>query len=556
MSAVLEAKHVGLRVAEARQRLALTQKNFAERVGVPLWTLDRIESGATDAANHLSRIADVTGLPEAWFGGVSRSAPAPTAAPLQMPGLVSRLRSYPAAGRDLVLGSIAVLVLVRFFTEVIHVIPRAANFVDIPIFGVLALAALIRPRGDASRRSSYMPLAVPATLFIGVALIATLLNLSRVQPGPVCVFLYGFIAPFGVYAAVYRLWPAGQALAMSRLLVGLGIIQLVIVFFLDVPRFVRGHNPDLISGTFGTNQYQLVFFSLVLIGLLAGISTFERGRLAARFGPLLSVLILATVFLAQYRALLATTFLTVLFIGLLLGLRGRGIVTGFFVGLAFVLTLLFVAEKYPSLRFGTTVSTLTRDPGFYASKKLRTANNVLRLYSDTPRFIVTGTGPGTFSSRGWQTFANAGSTSRSNVQGRYIRASTGGGHYHTDVSDKYVTATYQQGAVVQGSRAVYSPYSDYLSLLAEVGIFGFLTILFIYLRALVRSARLTLRLTAKAWLGDPLPALAIASTVGLFVLMQMAVLDNWLEVTRLSFLTWALLAVTLRELDARRSDFA
>jgi len=551
LSASSVASPVGLRVAEARRAIGLSQKHFAERVGITLWMLDRIESGVADAAPLIHKIAAATDRPHAWFSTSTVSAPA--SAPVQA-HFVSRLRSHVTSGRDLVLASISVLVLIRFFTEVVPVIPRAANFIDIPIFGALACAALMRPRPDVSRRSSYMSLAFPATLFIGIALIATLVNFSRVQPGPVGVFLYGFLAPFGIYAAVYRLWPAGQALAMSRLLVGLGIAQLAVVFFVDLPHFVRDHNPDLISGTFGTNQYQLVFFSLVLIGLLAGIVTFEKGRVAARFGPLLSVLILATVFLAQYRALLPTTFLTVLFVGLLLGIRGRAIVTTFFVGLACVVTLLFVAQKYPNLRFGPAISTFTRNPGYYASRKLHTATNVLRLYSDTPRFILTGTGPGTFSSRGWQTFANAGSRSRSNVQGRYVRLLTGGGHYHTDVSDKYVTSTYHPSAVVQGSRAVYSPYSDYLSLLAEVGIFGFLIILFIYVRALVRSAQLTLRLTAKPRLGDPLPALAIASTVGFFVLMQMAVLDDWLEVTRLSFLTWGLLAVTQRELDARRSD--
>jgi DNA-binding XRE family transcriptional regulator len=554
MSAVVEVGSVGQRIAQARRGLGLTQKNFAERVGISLWMLDRIESGAADAANHLSNIARVTGRSEASFGRVATYGGPSTGESRLMAASVSSFRIHPVPGRDLVLGSIAVLVLIRFLTEVVHVIPRALNFVDIPILGALAFAALLRPRRDPPRQPSYMRLAMPATLFVAIGVVATVSNLSRVEPGPAGVFLYSFLAPFAVYAAVYRLWPAGQALTMSRLLVGLGLAQLAVVFVLDVPRFVRDHNPDLISGTFGTNQYQLVFFLLVLTGLLAGVFTFEKRRFAARFAPLLSVLILVTVFLAQYRALLATTFLTVLFLGLLLGVRGRGIVTGAFVGLAFVSALLLVTQKYPNLRFGPTVSTLTRNPGFYVSKKLHTASNVLRLYSDTPRFMVTGTGPGTFSSRGWQTFANAGSTSRSNVQGRYVRAFTGDGHYHTDVSDKYVTSTYHPAAVVQGSRALFSPYSDYLSLLAEVGVFGFLTILLVYARALVRSTRLTLRLTTTSYAGDPLPALAIASTVGLFVLVQMAILDNWLEVTRLTFLTWALLAVTHREMDARRSD--
>ena len=51
--------------------------------------------------------------------------------------------------------------------------------------------------------------------------------------------------------------------------------------------------------------------------------------------------------------------------------------------------------------------------------------------------------------------------------------------------------------------------------------------------------------------GDPLPALLLATTIAFFVLLQLAALDNWLEVTRITFLSWALLAVVTRESDAR-----
>src|SRR3712207_7413413 len=41
--------------------------------------------------------------------------------------------------------------------------------------------------------------------------------------------------------------------------------------------------------------------------------------------------------------------------------------------------------------------------------------------------------------------------------------------------------------------------------------------------------------------GDPLPALLCASTVAFFVLLQMALLENWFEVTRITFLSWIIL---------------
>src|SRR5205085_46988 len=171
---------------------------------------------------------------------------------------------------------------------------------------------------------------------------------------PMLVFIYGFLAPVGVYAAVYRLWPVGNVISLSRLLVALGVIQLVVVFTIDLRRFIsRGHNPDLISGTFGTNAYQLVFFLLIVMGVLAGIFACEPGRLAARLAPVLFVLILATVFLAQYRALLVTTAVTALVIAFLLGPHARGIVAAVLIIASLVLTLRYVSSRFPQLKFAS-----------------------------------------------------------------------------------------------------------------------------------------------------------------------------------------------------------
>ncbi len=62
------------------------------------------------------------------------------------------------------LASIAALVLVRFFTEVVPVLPRAANFVDIPI--VLALWSSRRSCAPpASRTGDWLSRWVPVLGF-------------------------------------------------------------------------------------------------------------------------------------------------------------------------------------------------------------------------------------------------------------------------------------------------------------------------------------------------------------------------------------------------------
>ena len=137
------------------------------------------------------------------------------------------------------------------------------------------------------------------------------------------------------------------------------------------------------------------------------------------------------------------------------------------------------------------------------------------------------------------------------MQGAYAKLFVGGGVYRTDVSDRYVLPHARRGEVVIGSRAVTSPYSSWGSLLAEVGLLGLIVIGSMYLLALVRAGRMMLIARRRAQPGDPLPALLLAATAGLFVLLQMALLENWLEVTRVTFPTWILLAVATKEFTAR-----
>jgi transcriptional regulator with XRE-family HTH domain len=539
----------GLRVREARRQVGLTQKALALRLGISMWALDQLEQGHVDGSRQLPAIAAATGRSESWLASpLALSADDARAASVDADSYA--LDTHDRTSRNLVLGAITLLVVIRFFTEVIHVIPRAANFIDIPVALVLLLAAAARPapKHDTRMRLAF---ATPVLFFALVSILSTIANLQRVEPGPVLVFLYGFLAPVAIYASVYRLWPAGNPAVFSRLLVCLGVAQLVVVFTIDLARFSTTHNPDNISGTFGTNQYQLVFFLLIVASLVAGIFTFERQRLSARLAPVLILVILGTILLAQYRALLATVALSILLAAAFLSTRGRGLVAGLLASLAFLTALSYVVSHFPNLKFASTIATYEQRPGFYASKKLSVFHTVARLYNDNPRFIVTGTGPGTFSSRAFQTFANVNSTSRSNVQGRYVKVLTGGRAYSTDVSEKYVAPSFRNSTVIEGSRQLSSPNFTYLALLAEVGVPGLIAIVAIYLMATSRVLRLTVRNLRVAKAGDSLPALLIATSISFIALLQMGFLENWFETTRATFLVWTMLAVVTKELAAR-----
>ena len=547
-----EPETPGARVAHARRDVRLTQRDLAARLGVSLWTIERLEANRLDPARHLGAIAELTERPEAWFRGDGGEQPS-EAAPAHPPEVtVDASSSASSRGSTLVLVSLGTLVLIRFFTEVVGVLPRAFNFIDVPLLALLVVTAAAHPapsneyRDEATR---YLPAAV---LFLVLCVIATIANPSRVQAGPVLVFVYGFLGPLILYWAVYRLWPPGAALSLSRLLVGLLFVQFAVVALIDVPRFLSSDNPDEISGTFGENPYQLVFFLLVVAAVLAGIFTFEHRRAVARFAPLLFLAILGVILLAQYRALLFTTALTILVLTLVLGsARARGLVAGAVAALAFVFAFSYTSQAFPILNFAPVLNTFQSDPTSYVSERGRALSHFARLYGDEPRYIATGTGPGTYSSRAWQTFSQINSTSESNVQGKYVSLLTGGRAYETDVSNKYVDPQFRKGAAIQGSKALTAPFSSYGALLAEVGLLGFLLMVGIYIRAFAQAIKMTVVTRLRAQPGDPLPALVFGSAMALFVLLQMGFLENWFEVARVTFPTWILLAVATKEFRAR-----
>ena len=54
-------------------------------------------------------------------------------------------------------------------------------------------------------------------------------------------------------------------------------------------------------------------------------------------------------------------------------------------------------------------------------------------------------------------------------------------------------------------------------------------------------------MTAASW------ALLLATFVAFLTLLQMAFLENWFEVTRITFIVWMMFAVCCKELDGREA---
>ncbi len=538
----------GARLARARRTAGLSQRALADLLGTSLFTVDALEAGRRDPTPFVARVAEATGTPLSAF------APR-AAARASTPAGEAKRRKHAHEGldsRNLVLAAIVLLVAVRFFTEVKPVLPRAANFIDIPILLVAVGVVAAQPAMRTGRW--YLRTGSLVAAFLALSLVSVIVNIGRVDPAPVVVFLYLFLAPMVLYAVTYRVWPPGNAATFSRTLVGLGIVQLVVVLLVDLPIFVDTRNPDDVSGTFGTNAYQLVYLLLVLVALVVGIATFEPGTKIARFAIPLVAAFFVVMLLAQYRALLVSTVVALFAVAYLLKGRSRGLLAAGAAALAFAGVFHYVATNLSFLKLDAAVTSISGSPTEYVQGRAGVIGHVLDMYGDIPATAAIGSGPGTYSSRAWQTFAKADSTSRSNVAGGYATALTGGSVYSTDVSEKYVDPQIDKGVIQQGSRAISNPFSSYASLMAEVGILGAALIVTLYAVAIVRLWRMASRMLRTRRPGDPLPALILATFVAFLTIVQMALLESWFEVTRITFVIWMMFAVCCKELDAREAS--
>jgi transcriptional regulator with XRE-family HTH domain len=546
----------GITVADARHSAGLSQRELADRLGVSLWTIARIERGERDPGPHLAGVAAATGrsadllLTEPAPGSIETAQERPRSDAPEDPGAAPTEATDGSTGghwsRIIILASIVTLVTIRFFAEDIGVLPRAVKFVDVPILLLVLVVSWVAPRARDRTPSSTRYL-VPAVAFLAVCIASVLLNSGRTEPGPVLLFIYGFLAPVLLFHLVRTLWPTGHARSLSRLLVGLTLVEFAAVLFIDLPQFLSSRNPDVVSGTFGENAYQLVFFLLISVGLVAGISTAERQRLAAPLAPLFFAATVGTILLAQYRAITLTFALTVLLVATLVGLvRVRGAVAGVLIALAFGAGLLLVPTAFPELKLQTTVDTLTGNPASYLSYRLKAGGDVGDLYTDEPHSIVVGAGPGTFNSRAWETYYSPDERGRSGVA-----LPLPVGLDQTDIAHKYTIPRMRDMQSVDGSFALVEPAASYYALLAEVGLLGFVLMVAIYVRAFLDSARMSLAALRRAPDGDPVPGLMLASTAGFFVIIQMGILQNWWEVARLTFILWIVFAIATKEFEAR-----
>jgi hypothetical protein len=436
-----------------------------------------------------------------------------------------------------VLGGIIVERFVtRLFSDKLGLLPGWTNFLDYPLLFVFAAYVLlsVRHRPAAARgRTGFEPLVLGLLVVFAVS---ALFNLGRLHPGAATLFFIGLFEPLAYMALAYVLAPKKEVLGfLVNLLIAIGWLQVVVVVLLDLPRFLATRNPDYISGTFGENAYQLTFFLLAWNVLVVSRPSWSRFQvLAIPLMLLVQALIIVIFLLAQYRSFLPFAVLTWVISYFVIN---RGSARSFIAAMAgaafFAFLFTQVALAFPELRWNETLEIAARADETYQSGKVQSVLNYFQMVTDHPEALLVGTGPGTYASRGFRTFSVVGRDDT--VNGLY-RSLFNTEYYMTDVAARYVMPVINNYAFGAASTTV--PWFSFLSIPAELGIPGLIIVLALYCGAVWMCWR-------RVHDSDSLGLLAGWTFIALLLLVQMAWLENWLEVSRLTVPVWVMFGIVL-----------
>ncbi|MCB8943117.1 MAG: hypothetical protein H6658_05130 [Ardenticatenaceae bacterium] len=431
----------------------------------------------------------------------------------------------------------------RFFSEKMGILPGWTSFLDIPLLAVffVYVAFITRQQTNDTGKTGFGALGL--FLLIDIALSA-LVNLDRLHPGAFTLFIIGFLEPLIYMGLAYLLSPKEEVSQfLIKLLIFIGWLQILVVAVLDVPRFLVTRNPDFITGTFGENPYQLVFFLMTWnVLILSGPA--QRGRASFFRGVgivIVQIMVLVIILLAQFRSIIFFAVFTWALTYVVISRDTRRALVNATVGVILFIALFAAVNRWlPELKYQDLLELNSRASEVIESGKVQSILNFQRLVYDQPQVLLIGTGPGTYVSRGFETFSIVGGRETAN---QLYRQWFGTELYRTDVADRYVIPILGRFAFGAGTTA--TPWFSYLALLAELGLPGTFIVLVIYGKAIWFC-----------WQNNKVEgSIAILARwvfIGLVLLLQMASLGNWLEVSRLTVPLWTVFGIMLAQVYAAR----
>ena len=365
--------------------------------------------------------------------------------------------------------------------------------------------------------------------------IATLFNIPRLHLPAALLFVVGLLEPIAYLFLVLRLSPAQPVREfIVRLLIAIGWMQILIVAVLDLPVYIASGDPDVISGTFGQNAYQLVFYLLTWNALILSRAKKQNRSMLAMIP--VQFITLLIILLAQFRAFIPSVFLTwAITYFLIYGISIRTFRLSA-IGLAAVVGLFLVINlAIPLLKYQEVLDLGNRMDEVVQSGKVQTVLAYGQLVSDDPKVLLVGTGPGTMLSRGFRVFSIYGEREFAN---QLVQQRGGGEPYISDVAETYILPITSRDFYAFGSQTTTDPWISHLAVLTELGLAGFVVVMALYGRALSAARR-----AANIRDSDLGRWLFIA----IIVLLQLAFLGEWLEVSRLTVPIWLVTALIVVE---------
>ncbi|MFZ4589884.1 MAG: hypothetical protein ACOYN6_02730 [Ignavibacteria bacterium] len=326
---------------------------------------------------------------------------------------------------------------------------------------------------------------------------------------------------------------------IDKLFLTVLIINLIIVFLLDLPEFLITGNPDVISGSYGNNTYQFSMLLLICGGYLLGYNYIKKYRTWIIIAS--QLLILMVFYLSQFRA--GLPFFILGYIFMIFYIYGKRIVYKLIP--IFLLAVIFSAvfsffitkeKKLEDLKFDDWIDVVSEPARYLNYGKFKIYRNIPIMWADEPQIFLIGTGPGNFMSRANYAFSYELLNYKKGVA-IVMQDLLGISYpYFTDLHNKYIKNNIKPESVF-GTWQFSNPYTSYLAAISEIGVIGGVSIIILYFFIILKSIEFFKIIKEKNKQYIPLGAALIGSTIYLFGL---AFLDNYWEIARVTLPVWLL----------------
>lgn len=454
----------------------------------------------------------------------------------------------------LIIGFFAFFLVSRFFSEVVGILPKWVDILDLPFIALLGVAASLRYVHPEVDLTTHRFLVRSMFVFVLIAIGSAFVNADDLLAPAALLFVIGFLQGPLLFVALNKIVENADSLAqqLRRLFLALLMVNILVVVFINLPMFFASQNPDVISGTYGLNAYQFSVLLVICGGLLLGDDEFQQRQRWRLIGGQAAVLVVF--YLLQYRA--AIPFFILAWIIMIIALYGRrtpkALIAGSFVLLLASNVVSYVMDQVQgetNLKYSDWTKILSDPLSYTQYGKFQAYLQTAQLFEEQPLAALAGVGPGNYVSRAYYTFSYEMASSGSKGVGELVENLFGiTGARFTKVSDHYLGQ--YRGQAVLGSYQLSNPHSSFLAPIAEIGLLGGVIIIGMYVFLVIKSFKLLQQ--AKEFAREYLP-LATALVAGSVYLFGLAFLDNYWETSRATLPVWLLFWATSAGVQVRRT---